>query len=99
MRRFGAACGPEAHPDGGHDSGEAEGQNPGVDVHYCCRIPPVFSCFVSPSTSLTSASSSAMERLMKIQAMAQTSGKKSTPSTNQVKVNPKIRLAINSGKK
>src|SRR5215468_4926107 len=50
-------------------------------------------------TSAVSASSRAMERRIKIQAMSQTRGKKRMPRISQVRVKPKTRLAINSGKK
>src|SRR5262245_35716151 len=69
---------------------------------FVIRHFPSFSHFptCSPaSTSFTSSASNAIDRRMKYHEMNHTSGKNSTPSRNHVRVKPKTRVAINSGKK
>ena len=55
-----------------------------------------FDCLAAARS--TSASSRAMERVMKMRAMIQTKGKNNTPSTSHVRVNPPTRWPMKSGR-
>src|SRR5215216_5207171 len=55
--------------------------------------------FLPALTALTSSSSKAIERRMKIHEIIQTNGKNSTPRMSQLSVNPATRIAMVAGLK